>query len=427
MKPAVLQGPSAPAAAPYRWTAPTVARLAVLGLAAYVYVLAEMTPIGATPAIAADLGVSEAHVGILTAAYAFVTVLSTLPLVRLTQRWPRRRVLVMALSCLTVSQLLSMLAPDLATLAASRVLCALTHGLMWAVVMPIAARLVPPTHTARATTAVYAGTTAALIVGNPLTTAMSEAWGWRPAVAVLTVAAAATTLLAQSILPRMAADTAAIGTAAPPRPSPYRNNRLVTLCALTFVGVTAHFVSFTFIVPLIRDVVGAGGPDESWVYAGYGVVGLLAMATVAPALDRRMRPAAAGAAAILCLAFWCLSGLAGGSGVLPVALGITAIMVWGASTALLPPLLQSAAIRTCPEQPERASALYVTTFQVGIVAGSLAGGVVYAHSGIAAVVAASSVLFAVALAGVLFRGDAFEPDAADHGGGNGDVLATGRR
>lgn len=410
MNPAVLQGQSVPVGAPFRWTVSTVARLSVLALAAYVYVLAEMAPIGATPAIAADLGVSEPHVGILTAAYAFVTVVSTLPLVRLTQGWPRRRVLVVALTCLTVSQLLSMLAPDLALLAASRTLCALTHGLMWAVVVPIAARLVPPTHTGRATTAVYAGTTVALVIGNPLTTAMSEAWGWRQAVAVLTVAAAVTTMLAQGILPRMAAEAGAPGST-PRRTLPYRNKRLMTLCALTFVGVTAHFVSFTFIVPLIRDVVGVGGPAESWVYAGYGVVGLLALVTLSPAVDRRVRPAAAGAAAILCLAFWCLSGLVGGSGVLALWLGITAILVWGAAAALLPPLLQSAAIRTCPGQPEQASALYVTTFQVGIMAGSIGGGLVYAQSGIAAVVAASSVLFAVALAGVLFRGEAFEPRA----------------
>ena len=177
------------------------------------------------------------------------------------------------------------------------------------------------------------------------------------------------------------------------------------LCALTFVGVTAHFVSFTFIVPIIRDLVGVGAPTESWVLAGYGVVGLLALATAAPALDRRVRAAAGGAAAMLCLAFWCLSALAG-MGV-PVAVGVVAVLAWGASAALLPPLLQSAVIRVTPGQPEQASALYVTVFQVGIAAGSIIGGAVYAHAGIAAVVTVSSVLFGLAFAAVLLRGDAF--------------------
>ncbi len=374
----------------------------MLALAAYVYVLAEMAPIGATPAIARDLGVSEAYVGTLTAAYALIAVATTLPLVRLTAHWPRRTVLITTLVFLTVSQALSVLAPNLVLLAAGRVLCALTHGLLWAIVVPIAVRLVPATHSGRATTAVYVGTSAALVVGNPMTAAISDAWGWRPAVAVLTVAAAATTLLARYVLPEMPAGVDAVPAR---KPLPYSNIRLIVLCALTFVGVTAHFVSFTFIVPIIRDLVGVGAPTESWVLAGYGVVGLLALATAAPALDRRVRAAAGGAAAMLCLAFWCLSALAG-MGV-PVAVGVVAVLAWGASAALLPPLLQSAVIRVTPGQPEQASALYVTVFQVGIAAGSIIGGAVYAHAGIAAVVTVSSVLFGLAFAAVLLRGDAF--------------------
>ena len=85
----------------------------MLALAAYVYVLAEMAPIGATPAIARDLGVSEAYVGTLTAAYALIAVATTLPLVRLTAHWPRRTVLITTLVFLTVSQALSVLAPNL--------------------------------------------------------------------------------------------------------------------------------------------------------------------------------------------------------------------------------------------------------------------------------------------------------------------------
>lgn len=397
-----------PTVVPFRWTARIVAQLTVLALAAYVYVLAEMAPIGATPAIAAELDVSEASVGMLTAAYAFITVTVTLHLVRGTARWPRRHVLVVTLICLTVSQALSVIAPSFGLLAASRVLCAITHGLMWSIIVPIGARLVPPTHTGRATTAVYVGTSAALIVGNPLTTAMSAAWGWRPTVAVITVAAALTTLLARAVLPMMAVSPGDADPAPPRKPFPYRNKRLIVLCALTLVGVTAHFVSFTYIVPIIREVVGVGGPSQSWVLAGFGVVGLVAMVVLARELDRRVRAAAAGTAGVLCLAFWCLSALAGiGSGALVIVVGVGAILVWGASAAILPPLLQAAAIRTSADDPEQASALYVTTFQVGIMAGSIAGGLVYAHSGIVTVVATSSVLFAVALAGVLLRADAF--------------------
>ena len=178
-------------------------QLAVLSAAAFVYVTAEMVPVGALPAIALDLGVSEALVGTLLASYALVAAVTTMPLVRLTAHWPRRRTLMLTLVCLTASQLISALAPNFTVLAGGRVLCALTHGLMWSVIAPIGARLVPATHAGRATTAVYVGTSLALVVGNPLTAAMSELWGWRLAVVVVTVAAAAVTLAAWVTLPPM--------------------------------------------------------------------------------------------------------------------------------------------------------------------------------------------------------------------------------
>jgi predicted MFS family arabinose efflux permease len=383
----------------YRWTTRVVVQLAVLATAAYVYAVAELVPIGAMPAIASDLHVSEAHVGMLPAAYAFISVLATVPLVRWTARWPRRRAFVMTLACLTVSQVFSALAPGLGLLAASRVLCALTHGLMWSIIATIGARLVPASHTGRATTALYIGTSAALIVGNPLTTSMSQAWGWRVTTLVIAAAAAVITVLAQCCLPVMAADAARPETDSPGRW--FRNARLVVLCGITLVGVTAHFVAYTFVVPIIRDAAGLGDRGQAMVLAAYGVVGLVSMALLAPATDSRPRLAATTTLAVLCLAFWVL--VAGG----PVGSGVTAILVWGGCAAVLPPLLQASAIRACPQHAEYASALYVTAFQIGIVSGSLLGGLAYGGHQILPVVATSAVLFAVALVGTLFGGGVF--------------------
>jgi predicted MFS family arabinose efflux permease len=64
------------------WTPRVALSLAVLAAAAFVYVTAEIMPVGALPAIAADLGVSEAMVGTLLASYALVAAVATVPLVR---------------------------------------------------------------------------------------------------------------------------------------------------------------------------------------------------------------------------------------------------------------------------------------------------------------------------------------------------------
>jgi predicted MFS family arabinose efflux permease len=398
------------------WTLRIATQLAVLAGAAFIYVTAEMVPVGALPAIAADLHVSEALVGTLLATYSLVAAVATVPLVRWTSHWPRRRTLLLTLVFLTVSQLISAAAPNFMVLAGGRVLCAVTHGLMWSVIAPIGARLVPPSHSGRATTAVYLGTSIALVVGNPLTAAMSQLWGWRLAVAVVTVAAGLISVAAWIVLPQMVLSDEDIR-AVRAHARHHRNARLVTLSVLTLIGVTGHFVSYTFIVVIIRDVVGVHGPKLAWLLVAYGIAGLLSMTLLARPLDRRPRAAVVGCLTALALAFAALGALAVSHqpGSATVLVGIGAIVLWGASVTALPPMLQSIAMRSAPDDPDGASGLYVAAFQVGIMAGSLSGGLAYERGGVSVMIAASTILAATALVGVLFNRGLFQlppPSAA---------------
>ena len=390
--------PSPPRSGP--WTPRVILALAVLSAAAFIYVTAEIMPVGALPAIAEDLGVSEATVGTLLAGYALVAAVATVPLVRWTARWPRRTTLLFTLICLAVSQLISALAPTFAVLALGRVLCAITHGLMWSVIAPIGVRLVPPTHAGRATAAVYVGTGLALVVGSPLTALMSQLWGWRMAVAAITAAAIVVLAAARLTLPLMAMPSGAAG---PRRTRHHHNRRLMTISVLTLIGVTGHFISYTFIVAIIRDVVGLRGANLAWLMAAYGIAGLTAMGLLARSGDRRPRAAIIMGLGGLTLVFAVLAGLAFGgrhTGV-TMLLGIVAIGAWGATATAMSPMLQSAAMRTSPQDPDGASGLWVAAFQVGIMAGSLLGGLLFSWGGEAVMLTASALLIASALAGVV--------------------------
>ncbi|OMB99720.1 MFS transporter [Mycobacterium sp. NS-7484] len=387
------------------WTPRVALQLGALAAAAFVYVTAEIFPVGALPAIAGDLDVSEGLVATLMAGYALVAALTTVGLVRLTARWPRRRTLVATLVCLTLSQVISALAPNFAVLAGGRVLCALAHGLMWSVIAPIGARLVPASHAGRATAAVYVGTGLALVVGTPLSAALSEMWGWRPGVTVIAVAAAAVALAAWALLPPLPPLTAAATPGSPHRH--VRNRRLLLLSALTLIGVTGHFIAYTFIVVIIRDVVGIHGPHLAWLLAGFGIAGLVAMAAMARPLDLWPKASVLGCLAALAAALVTLSALGMGHvyGAAAASLGAVAMIVWGAASTALPPMLQASAMRTSPRDPDGASGRYVAAFQVGIMGGALIGGGIYDHGGATATVGAAAVLILVAMCGVaLSRG-----------------------
>ncbi|MFW3115669.1 hypothetical protein MHAE_18062 [Mycobacterium haemophilum DSM 44634] len=372
----------------------------MLAAAAFIYVTAEILPVGAISVIARNLNVSLVLVGTLLSWYALVAALTTVPLVRWTAHLPRRQALMLSLVCLTVSQLISALAPNFAVLAAGRVLCAVTHGLLWSVIAPIATRLVPPSHAGRATTSIYVGTSLALVVGSPLTAAMSLMWGWRLAVVCITVAAAIVTLAARIVLPEMVLTADQLERVGP-RARHHRNRRLITVSLLTMVAVTGHFVSYTFIVMIIRNVVGVRGPNLAWLLAAYGVAGLLAVPLVARPLDHRPRGAVILCLAGLTTAFVVLTALAfGGHCSAATALfGTAAIALWGAMATAVSPMLQSAAMRNGADDPDGASGLYVTAFQVGIMTGSLAGGLLYERS-VTMMLIVSAALLGFALVGM---------------------------
>lgn len=393
------------------WTLRVTVQLTVLAAAAFVYVTAEILPVGALPAIAADLDVSEGLVGTLMAGYALVAALTTVALVRLTARWPRRHTLLATMVCLTVSQIISAMAPNFAVLAGGRVLCAVTHGLMWSVIAPIGMRLVPPTHAGRATAAVYVGTGLALVVGSPLTAALSALWGWRQAVLAVAVAAAAVTVAARVVLPLMPAGRVdARGTGRPPR-----NRGLLTLALLTLIGVTGHFVAYTFIVAIIRDVVGIDGPHLAWLLAGYGVAGLAAMAAMARPLDLWPKASVTGCLSVLAAALVTLAVLAAAppTGMPAVVVGSVAIVLWGASSTALPPMLQTSAMRTSPDDPDGASGRYVAAFQIGIMAGALAGAGIYEAVGLTAMIGTAAVLIVIAMCGALAVRNVFSPSRTE--------------
>lgn len=381
------------------WTPRTTAQLAILAAAAFIYATAEILPVGALPAISEDLGVSEALVGTLLAWYAVVAAATTIPLVRWTAHWPRRRVLLLTLFCLTASQVISAMAPNFTVLAGGRALCAVTHGLMWSVLAPIATRLVPPSHSGRATTAIYVGTSLALVVGIPLTSAMSLLWGWRLAVVVITAAAAAITVAARFALPALVLSTDQLALVGHHH---YRNRRLLGVSAVMLIAVMGHFISYTFIAVIIGDVVGVPGARLAWLLAAFGAAGLVAMPMLARPLDHRPKAITGGCMAAMSAAFVVLASLSiGGHHTTGTTLaGAAAIVLWGAMAMAVSPMLQSAAMRTAPDDPDGASGLYVTAFQVGITGGSLAGGLLFERAGMSAMLSASALLVGLAAVGI---------------------------
>ncbi|MCX6407552.1 MAG: MFS transporter [Propionibacteriales bacterium] len=395
----------------------TALRLGLLGVATFVYVTFELLPVGLIGDIAEDLDVSQGRVGLLVSGYAVVAGLCTIPGVRLVARWPRARAVQGALAVLLVAAVVATVATSYSAMVLSRVLAALTHGILWSLVAPAAAALVPRERAGMATAAVFGGATAASVVGSPLATFVGEATDWRVAAGGLAVLVALTlvglvlTLPAEPSTPSPSVaddllDQAGsegglrrlLGPAAGP---------LLVLYALAVVVVSAHFTSFTYVAPIARRAL--DGVDVPLLLAGFGVAGAVATLVVGRVLDARpvgttvaavaaMLAGTAGLAAAL--------GLGGGSSLLVGVVLFAAVAVWGAAFAAIGPCYQAGVMRLAGDRVDTASAVYVTCFQVGIATGSGLGALLVGIDvGVLPVVSASAC--AVALVLTLLRRDVY--------------------
>jgi predicted MFS family arabinose efflux permease len=139
----------------------------------------------------------------------------------------------------------------------------------------------------------------------------------------------------------------------------------------------------------------------------------LAMPLVARPSDHRPRAAVISCAAALYVTLLVLTALAfrGSPTVASTVIGIGAIALWGGTANAVSPMLQAAAMRAGADDPDGASALYMAAFQIGIMAGSFAGGLFYEHS-LLSMLAASAVLIGASAAGMTAERQLFDvPDA----------------
>ncbi len=373
---------------------------------------------GLLPEISGDLGVGESAVGLLLTFYAYGVAVMTMPLIRVVREWPRRRVVVITVAALALSQLLSAVSVGYPMLVLSRMLCAATHGVFWAVVAPVAASLALPGKQGKAIATVYAGTSLALVAGNPLTAAMGQWFGWRMAATLLGIVAAVIAVALYFVLPALPVTKATSETTKTPR---VLDGTLAVLCGVTFLAVLGHFAAYTYFSVIVDRAIGSAGTTLTSMLMLYGLFGVIGIWVIGRTYDRWPRHstiAALGAVAAAVAILWCTLSGAPGSWAL---FAVGAIALWGLAFTTLPVCIQSAVVRAAPADADKASAIYVVAFQLAIATGALVGGVLIDLNGIVAVTAAATALVVAALIVVVMARNTF-PNSHAH-----EPVATAAR
>jgi predicted MFS family arabinose efflux permease len=363
------------------------ADLMILSLSAFAAVTMEMAPVGLLPAIGHAFGVAESTAGLLVSLYAVLVAVLAVPLTLATKRVPGKRLLLIAMSSYTISNVISALAPSLAVLAVGRAVGGVTHALFFSVFIGYATRLVPPAQTGRALALASVGVPAGFVLGVPLATVLGNAAGWRAAFFALAALTAVAGVLIAVMLPdvRSQADER--------RPAPGRRRQMVTVIGSNTLLFLGQYTLYTYVsVLLLRS--GASSLAVGPILLVFGAFGLIGVWSAGPRLDRHLRGTALVVLAILA------AGIAAAGAAFPVlALVIVAGAVWNGAFGAVPSIYQTAAVRTGATSPELAGAWINASSNAGIAAGAAVGGVVLGSTGIreAAWLAAALVILAIVM------------------------------
>ena len=356
--------------------------LIALATATFLSVTSEMIPTGLLPDMSASLGVSEAQIGLLVTVFAFTVVVTSAPLTALTRRWPRHGLLIGILVVLGISNALTAIAPDYAFVVGSRVLGGVAHGMFWSIVGAYAGHLVPKEQIGRAVSITLGGGTLAFVLGVPLGTFAGHVFGWRLSFGLLAALMMVGALVIWRFLPAVEREADGKRRRERDRTVPRPRDRTIPLvimvCVIAAVTMVGHYAFYTFVVPFLTGPMGVPSGDVGALLFLYGIAGAGGLILAGSVFGPRPQLGLILALVVTGIAVAALAVLAG-----QIVLALIAFILWGLAFGALPPLLQTRMLHTSsPAFRDTASALYTTSFNVGIGGGALVGAVIYDAGGL---------------------------------------------
>ncbi len=365
--------------------------LVALAVSAFLFVTNEIAPVGLLPSMAADLGRSEAELGMAATVFAIAVMFTTLPLAMLTTRMVRRWVLVGALVIFTAGAFLAAIADTYAALMFSRALTGVAHALFWAVVVPAAAGMFPLAQRGRSVARLLLGPASAGVVGLPAATYLAQQTHWHTPFWILTGGGALLAVVVAMLMPSFRTQQGTMVRGEFPS-----MRKFIRVMAVTGLMTAAMQLTWTFFAPYYTEVTGFADDTVSILLMVGGFTGVVTTWMVARFLDRWPVKAVVLGLALL-LVMW--TGLSMGGQFKPVAVAMIALQ--GVSWSILVISMVNWALRHSPWTVDIGNATYATLFNAGNVVGSRVGAVMLGAWGARWLPFASWLLIAVALALVL--------------------------
>jgi len=321
--------------------------------------------------LSADLGVSEAAAGQTITVYAIGSIAGAIPIISATMGWPRKRVLVLALSGFVITSLLVAVSPFYVFTLVVRFLTGISAGVLWGSLAAYAGRLVTAEQRGRGVTIAMAGTPIALALGTPAGVICANAIGWRLTFVLMAVLSAAVLAWVLAIVPNFpgqekALRTSALKTFALPGMAP--------IIITSVLYITAHILIYTYVAAFLAPLGMSSSVGVALLV--FGLAALVGLWVTGLMIDRHLRRLMIGSVLLFALSMLVLATLSQ----TPV-LVFVAVAAWGIAFGGSGSIQQTALTNAAGSAVDTAQAVLVTGWNLGIAAGGVLGGLTLSSGG----------------------------------------------
>jgi DHA1 family inner membrane transport protein len=367
-----------------------------LVIAAFAMGADEFIVAGVVTDIADALGTTIGAVGLFESAYALGVAVGAPLFAAFGGKASRRAMLLTSAGIFLLGNLISLVGPDYGWIMTGRIVAALAHGAFFGIAAVFAAELVSAKLKGRAIATVFAGSTAATILGAPIGAAVGRALGWRATFGTLVLFGAIAVVGLLFLLPRgigraktretshghghggteAELDAHARmhlggGGSAPLRAQLRALRRPAVLIGLltTLLGYGGVFTSYVYLAPQLTE---ATGLSEAWVTPMFLLFGLglfVGNQLGGRLADRDLRGALIGTVASLTAMLFAMTLLIHN----PIT-AIVGIVLYGIAAFSVVAPLQLRVMTKAGDAPDVASAANISAFTLGSALGIWLGG-----------------------------------------------------
>lgn len=362
----------------------------VLAFSAFIFNTSEFLPIALLSDIGASFAMTADEVGVMMTIYAWVVALCSLPMMLLTAKIERKKLLFLVFMLFIVAHGFSFWSKSFWFLVGSRVLVAIAHAVFWSITASLAVRLAPANKKTKALGLLATGGALAMVAGLPLGRVLGQMMSWQASFGIIGVVGLVILGFLLWLLPILPAQNTGNLSSLPKL---IKNNALMAVYLIIALMITAHFTAYSYIEPFVLQVAGFGGNFATMVLLIFGLAGLVASALFAKYYDKTVGWFEWIGFVLMVLALSLLLLLSK-----VVWLWTFVAFIWGVCMTCLALALQLRVLKLAPNDSDVAMSIFSGIFNVGIGGGALVGGVVIVQFGLSFIgVVAACVLFLAAM------------------------------